>query len=478
MKYLKQIGLTIATAFVALFGSCSSDDLFSGTDEIKGVAVPVTLTVERGETTTRTLLTETDKGGLNNFWKEGDKVFLYNSDGLLAGSLLLKSGEKTSTGVFDGEVIVPDNANGPYTFKVFHYDDKATYPIGGNSKKVVEYNENTKKLSLKIRTYTSLEDLSEMDILSSTIDLNVAGGKAVVSKKVDLNAHLAMVRFSLPESMKGKSGQLAISQVANLDNGGMKTGVTFNMANGSVSQSQGRITGKVEANKDFFVALYPGKYTLHFDFVEDNGKVYTADFKNQSTVEAGVYYNGFPGEGTAIGSELPGIVIPFEEKNLAYLHLIPNFDGSQNKNDTDKIIYSAPFQMKDNGELYCTFDLNTVYDYYEGNCDRYFENGSMKNCPTNNVGKHLPANDGYEFAGWFTTEGTTEGTSKTVTINNPSMPNVYFYARWEKAVVPADRTANPFYATKSGEKTKRWQESNFQTTSFSAGYTPKGSFTA
>ena len=127
MKYLNKSIYAFALVSMAGLWSCSQEDVLQGGDvTASGHPVPVTLTVNRGDAQTRTVLSEnTATGGLNDVWEEGDKLAVYSSDGAKAGELVITDGVGEDTGVFTGVIT---SENGQYDFNLWYTDPVATGP--------------------------------------------------------------------------------------------------------------------------------------------------------------------------------------------------------------------------------------------------------------------------------------------------------------------------------------------------------------
>lgn len=297
------------------FSSCSSDeDLLPG-DQVKGKEVQVSITVSRGGDNTRTLLTE-DKtnGGLNDVWVAGDKLTIFNAAGEKAGELTLKAGEENkSEAVFTGTVEVgttdgnyrlwyfgkpSDNAEDPYPYLDFE-SRKANKEFG---------------VLLNEQAFKTPADLSGVDLMTAPVEIYVEGNEGFVKKNVTMNPQLAMARFTLSGLPAGTTGDLKFVNVNKSEtgstlykrffsNGGGEDTATFSSSNGG-----GLTVKNVKAGEDVYLAFVPGVYKFAVSVTTNNG-VYTYEFKNPSTLEAGYYYSAFAKEEGAAEGIFAGVPI-------------------------------------------------------------------------------------------------------------------------------------------------------------------------
>lgn len=199
-----------ALSLVSMMGlwSCSQEDVLS-TDTVKGHPVQLTLTVNRGEVQSRTVLSENAAtGGLNDKWIEGDMLKVYNSAGQKIGELNLIEGADTDKGVFTGTVTAE---NGTANYRVWYYnDEKVTFGNNANA----SFDQPTVEVDLSNQAYGDVTALSAMDMLSQDISLTITDNAAVVAESCTMIARLAMVRFSL-KNIDGASGTLKIYDESN-----------------------------------------------------------------------------------------------------------------------------------------------------------------------------------------------------------------------------------------------------------------------
>ena len=418
MKYLNKSIYAFALVGMAGLWSCSQEDVLQGGDvTASGHPVPVTLTVNRGDAQTRTVLSEnTATGGLNDVWEEGDKLAVYNSDGAKAGELVITDGVGEDTGVFTGVIT---SENGQYDFNLWYTDPVATGAKEADGKPLYFNSKNEMVVDLsKMPKYTTVEDLSAMDILSKKVKLNIKDNNATLVQDEKMVAHLAMARFSLNGIPAGETGKLTIK-----NNGASTDGILYKQRlslasssnEGTVARPEGIVINDVNPGEDIYLAFIPQTYTLSFTF-ESEKDTYTFSFENPTELEGGVYYSAFTKEEGAEEGEFNGVNIPLVGTPIAELHLHANFSGA----DPEEIVIYKKFE---NGEAY--FDLSQSYDYYVG---------------TN--GQKLPARDGYTFIGWSEQENSTAWDCKAITISSPSHLSADVNAIWEKNA-DVDHSKNP-----------------------------------
>lgn len=415
--------------------SCSSEEVIPGdATALKGEKVPVTITISRDDATRTELSENKTNGGLNDVWSAGDKLAVYNAEGVKAGELTIIEGENSPVGVFSGEVTAEE---GEHDFNLWYTAEEATgateadgKPFYFNSKK-----EMVVDLS-KMPKYETITALSAMDLLSKGVKLSIADGKATVVESTAMQAHLALARFSLKGIEAGKKGTLTISNIGSV-NGSTLYKERLTLSNGELAgtseRPEGIIINDVEGGKDIYMAFLPGTYTLGFHYVVD-GVSYDYAFTNPTTLVAGVYYNAFTKPEGAEEGEIDGVNIPLQKEVFAELHIHANFEGA----DPEEIVITKPFDSTPKAQ----FDLED-YSAYSA-------------LPT------PPA--GYTFLGWSQDEDGTVDT-ETVTISSIKHNTFDVYAVWQTSTA-VDHTKNPL---------AKWAESDL--TRDGSGATVKGKFT-
>ena len=312
MKYLNKSIYAFALVGMAGLWSCSQEDVLQGGDvTASGHPVPVTLTVNRGDAQTRTVLSEnTATGGLNDVWEEGDKLAVYNSNGAKAGELVITDGVGEDTGVFTGVIT---SENGQYDFNLWYTDPVATGAKEADGKPLYFNSKNEMVVDLsKMPKYTTVEDLSAMDILSKKVKLNIKDNNATLVQDEKMVAHLAMARFSLNGIPAGETGKLTIK-----NNGASTDGILYKQRlslasssnEGTVARPEGIVINDVNPGEDIYLAFIPQTYTLSFTF-ESEKDTYTFSFENPTELEGGVYYSAFTKEEGAEEGEFNGVNIP------------------------------------------------------------------------------------------------------------------------------------------------------------------------
>ncbi|MDE6794083.1 MAG: hypothetical protein K2J63_02125 [Muribaculaceae bacterium] len=319
MKFLNKSIYALSLLSVMGLWSCSNDEFVQeGGQDLQGHPVSVTLTVNRGETQTRTELSEnTTTGGLNDVWKSGDKLHVYDANGEEIGSLTLTEGEDTSVGVFYGEV---NAAQGEQEVKLWYYDDVESNP----NLSFAKYSErNGLKVDLHSQSFADVKALSALDILSKQVTINVNGDKSTVVKDEVMEAHLAMAKFSLKGLPEGAKGTLNIYNVAGYGSNSKTGEEYYNTLNTTtldfarLGQAQNTTDKKdivvenVVAGQDVYVAFVPSAgYQLGFVFTNEvDETVYEFAFENKTELEAGKYYNAGLDNGSIKGAEITFIPV-------------------------------------------------------------------------------------------------------------------------------------------------------------------------
>ena len=306
-----------ALSLVGMTGlwSCSQEEMLSSGAEntVKGQPVQLTLTVTRGDTRTRTVLSEdTQNGGLISEWAAGDYLYVYDTNGNQVGKLELQSEPKSPKGVFSGEITAEE---GTHYYNFWYYDEE-------NDLISVEKDGNGNRLTVNLskQNFFSPEDLSAMEILSSRptdeyedVEILVKDGKATVMKDVTLVPKLAMARFSLKNLPTNSKGTLNIYNVGDplpIQDG---FGFVSTYSEHKESNAAGITIENVEADKDVFVAFIPSpEYKLGFTFTTSDGKVYKYQFEKFTELKGGVYYTAFDKDGDKT-DVIPGIPVVFGE---------------------------------------------------------------------------------------------------------------------------------------------------------------------
>ncbi|MDE6794084.1 MAG: fimbrillin family protein [Muribaculaceae bacterium] len=273
---------------LALTG-CSSEELTSPSGDANGETVLVTLTVDRSNAKTRTIISETetaDGTGLSNVWEKGDQVTLVSKSGVV-GTLTLEGDGGDSEGVFSGELTI---ANGEYSVWYLGADGAyASFAEGATEP-------SNALLNKDCSVSGDFVDLNKGDLMKSTVQIVVEDGKATVAANVSLEAQMAMAHFTL--SGEGISSALQAEDA------------TLTFAYGDNSYS---ITNKAE---DVYVPMFPGGCKPSFTLVS-GGKTYSYAFENETEVCAGVYYTKTQGDGNGISVTLVEKVIPEPPYNPA-----------------------------------------------------------------------------------------------------------------------------------------------------------------
>lgn len=468
MKFLKKS--IYALSLVSMMGlwSCSQEEMLPGGDvTAKGHLVPVTLTVSRGDAQTRTELSENyATGGLNDVWESGDKLAVYNSEGAYAGELTIGEGVGTDTGVFSGEVTAEDGLN--QEFNLWYTDPVATGTEEADGKPIYYGTSKTEKKPVmivnlsKMPKYTTVKELSAMDILSKKVKLNIKGNQAVVADSETMASHLAMVRFSLNGIPTDKAGKLIIRGPITHSGGtseyeGILYKTELSLADGgtektaSFTDNKGFEIDEVQGGDNIYMAFIPGTYNLSFH-VECDGVNYDYAFTKATELEAGVYYNAFTKAEGAEEGTIDGVNIPLQKEILAELHVHAAYDGA----NPAKIIEYKPFSVV-NGSPEAVFTLQD-YDYY-------VTNFGLASAPA-----------GYTFKGWSQQDpedGVEKVDSEAITILSYNYNKFFIYAVWEKDAEEFDHT-NPGFTSNWGGAGSLIPPSYTDTKQVSAKYTGNG----
>ena len=396
MEFLKKSLYTLSAVSMMGLWSCASEEMLPvDQPTATGETITLTVTVDRGNANTRTLLQDDGNGGLTSVWKgiNKDKLLLVDTRGNVQAHLYLKDGDGCSKGVFEG------------TFSNYKEDEIYNlWYMMGDSWVIPSGNADC---SFKIQTgkqaYFSLEELSAKEIMSSN-QTNAPGGykievrnsRGYIMEDVKLESRLAMARFSLDGLPEGTKGTLYIY---NADGNGktpveieFKSGVKFS-PNGTIRYTTkknnvdyDRITiENAEAGKDVYVALIPATYRLGFQFVAEDGTEYVYERENATDLKYGVYYTDGNGG---------GISVPFTEVKQAQE-------------------WSVIWKDSLSDEIYKN-------DPVKGIAPQEYDTAAGKPAE--------PKKDGYKFVGW-TYNGKPLPDSITLTEENLS---IEILAQWEE----------------------------------------------
>lgn len=336
MNYMNKTLYSLTLASLLALSACSSEDVLKGgSSKLKGDPFTLTLTLDRGQSLTRTTLEENEQAGLISKWASGDQIFVYDADGNEAGVLVLDEESIGETkGVFSGTCT---GVTGNYTLMYFDAEN-ACFGHGGeehaNASQVLTFNNANHPYC------STIEELSSMELLTTQnpdeyepVEIIVKDGVGSVAKDIVLDAKLAMARFSLSNIVEETTGTLNIYDADN-EEGYTLTYMEYAKKNSTqhyFSKNPDGITiSGVDPTKDVFVAFIPGDYRLGFKFTTDKGKVYEATFGSTTTLRRGLYYNaGLDGENNVKGS-----VVNFSPVAPAYeIKFMKYPEGSQNNEE-------------------------------------------------------------------------------------------------------------------------------------------------
>ena len=313
MKYLNKSIYAFALVGMAGLWSCSQEDVLQGDDvTASGHPVPVTLTVNRGDAQTRTVLSENNEAGLTSVWEDTDVLYVYDTNGIEVGTLNLDEKVSPSVGVFSGTIEANDGENQEYN--VWYYPANNA----NLTKKIATSGKTTIEIDVIEQNFATAADFANLDVLSKKIKLNIKGKNATLVDDETMASRMAFARFSLA-GIDGKKGQLQIYNAVVDGAKGVPTGyadmaykVTFNCGNASarpgmsIDKDHQLTLPNVEGGKDVFVAFVPEKpYTLAFVFTATDGSKYTFNYTTATTLEGGKYYNNGIGEdGHVLGATI------------------------------------------------------------------------------------------------------------------------------------------------------------------------------
>ena len=418
MKFLKKSIYALSAIGTMGLWSCASEEMLPVDQPAEsGEMITLTVTVDRGSATTRTLLEDDGEGGLTSVWKEyetrpsgvrdRDCLYLTDSSGQRKATLSLEEGAGTSLGVFKGSMSKSEFSESEI-YNLWYYRD-----VSWDDYDFFSWNSgNPYTYSARIgqQSFFDLESLSNIEMMSSITKDNNDGIKIEIQQKsgdfrenayviqdVKLESRLAMARFSLeslPEDAKGtlyiyNADNPAQTPVEIVFSAGKNYSEKINYSTTVKKQKYDKITvenaGPGAGHSDVYVALIPATYRLGFQFVAEDGTEYVYERDNATDLKYGVYYTDGNGG---------GISVPFSEvKKKQEWSVIWKDSLSDEIYKNDPVKGIAPHE----------------YDTAEGKPDE-------------------PKKEGYKFVGW-TYNGKSLPDYITLTEENLS---IEILAQWEE----------------------------------------------
>lgn len=309
MKHTKHLVGALTLAMFSGLAACSSEDLLPG-EQVKGKAMPMTVTVSKGDVTRATLTENTAEGTLDVEWDENDILGVYDKNGGNCGVLTLKEKISDNVGVFDGEAVIDDKALAPGNYHLVYMGKKS------DNYDKINVASGHLYLDLSNQVGASVSDLEKYDVKGNPVNIAIVGDRAVNTENIELSALAAMARFSLSGIPADTEGTLYISSVAGTDTNPVK--VAYDFSSGSRVNITDAENDKIKienvtVGKDVYVALAPrNDARLSFRFEANDGKVYTHEFQNPTDIKSGIYCCSIEGDETS------GITVSMTESNELY----------------------------------------------------------------------------------------------------------------------------------------------------------------
>lgn len=283
---------------VALAGGCQQQDI-EGIDNGSEVNLSVEVSKPYLDSSTRTALTENNKGNLDCVWTANDNLVVTDLSGVQKGILTLMNGYANKDhGLFDGTVSGVGDGEQTLNF----------YYLGVNNLGHVAGTNRTLDFSSQRGSEASLGD---NDLLSASCKVNV-DGKSAYAENISLLREVAFGRFqlNLPEGVD------AVGKTVTVKGENVYSSATLTYANGGLTSVEGNISVTVQPGNEFFLTLIPGQdgaaITLNFEVTVDD-ITYTGT-PGQRVWKKGEYvrqdlgngsYAGIPVEMTKVGGEEP-----------------------------------------------------------------------------------------------------------------------------------------------------------------------------
>ena len=293
-KIFYYAAIALFTSAMGLTSCQNEDDLtHSGTD---GKEVHVTVNVTRegfDNVGTRTSLKE-NEGDLLCTWSMGDQLLVTNTSGQKLGTLQITEGIGENKATFDGVLV--GLKDGSQTLNFFYLGTKADIESIKSSTFDVDFSGKE----------GTLESLSDHDILSSSIEVNVDNGAFYV-EDLELKRNFAFGHFELQFS---DGATIRGTEEVKISGENFKSSVTVDLTNATYTSGEGNVIVKGKGN-DFYIMLVPTQdVTLGFSVTI--GEVEYAGSLIRSIINASDFYrdgtdnsNGVPVKMEKVGGEEP-----------------------------------------------------------------------------------------------------------------------------------------------------------------------------
>lgn len=273
---------------VALAGGCQQQDI-EGIDNGSEVNLSVEVSKPYLDSSTRTALTENNKGNLDCVWTANDNLVVTDLSGVQKGILTLMNGYANKDhGLFDGTVSGVGDGEQTLNF----------YYLGVNNLGHVAGTNRTLDFSSQRGSEASLGD---NDLLSASCKVNV-DGKSAYAENISLLREVAFGSFqlNLPEGVD------AVGKTVTVKGENVYSSATLAYANGGLTSVEGNISVTVQPGNEFFLTLIPGQdgtaITLNFEVTVDD-ITYTGT-PGQRVWKKGEYVRQDLGNGTFGGIEV------------------------------------------------------------------------------------------------------------------------------------------------------------------------------
>lgn len=357
-KIFYYAAIALFTSAMGLTSCQNEDDLtHSGTD---GKEVHVTVNVTRegfDNVGTRTSLKE-NEGDLLCTWSMGDQLLVTNTSGQKLGTLQITEGIGENKATFDGVLV--GLKDGSQTLNFFYLGTKADIESIKSSTFDVDFSGKE----------GTLESLSDHDILSSSIEVNVDNGAFYV-EDLELKRNFAFGHFELQFS---DGATIRGTEEVKISGENFKSSVTVDLTNATYTSGEGNVIVKGKGN-DFYIMLVPTQdVTLGFSVTI--GEVEYAGSLIRSIINASDFYRDGTDNNNGVPVKMKPTVTPTIDGSIFNLMWAPCntrswIDWAYNNEYAYLISYipTIPFKEQgislhyDNSLVFTDTDNALVYHY-------------------------------------------------------------------------------------------------------------------
>ncbi|MBD5274649.1 MAG: hypothetical protein HDS37_00840 [Bacteroides sp.] len=250
--------------------ACSNEDLTSPSETpVAGKTVHVTLTVDRSNGNTRTVVNENLDGlSLYSKWVEGDKLLVVNSANKQVGELTIVDGFNSSEGVFSGNATLANTETYTLIYLGGSNENGGAYAGWIDGTGISNPVATTPDRESGFTVSGALDDLCRADLMKQEgVQFLISDENACPAENVTLDAVNAMAHFTLTNLPTDYSG------------------ATLTVNYGEVKHTISTI------GEDLYLPMPTGSYILSFSLVNGDD-TYTASINGGNAVTVTPLYYG------------------------------------------------------------------------------------------------------------------------------------------------------------------------------------------